>query len=177
MIRRLLALSLLIVVGIPAVVTAKLFVFPTSHAPATADAIAVFRGGQGERLDTALRLLHAGVAKHLVIPNGTVPTWPQANAQCRSQPRTVTCPDPAQDSTRGEAEAIASVARQNGWQSIVLVTSTYHVTRARMLLDRCFGGRVDAVKAGPGLTPARYLQRVTHEWAGVAEAVLVNRDC
>lgn len=161
-----------------AVATASLFLFPRSHTPDHADAVALFVGGRGERLDTAVRLVRAGVATNLVIPNGTVSTWPQANQYCRGHHSfTVYCPSPSTDNTRGEARAIATLARRRGWKSVLLVTSTYHVTRARLLLTRCYKGHVDAVKAGPGLTPARYAQRVAHEWAGLAEAMTVARSC
>jgi uncharacterized SAM-binding protein YcdF (DUF218 family) len=79
--------------------------------------------------------------------------------------------------TRGEARAIAAIAQREGWNHVVVVTSTYHVTRARMLVSRCFNGKVDAVEARPGLTVSRFVSRVTHEWAGLAEAMLVNNGC
>jgi uncharacterized SAM-binding protein YcdF (DUF218 family) len=49
-------------------------------------------------------------------------------------------PDPY--STRGEARAVARMAAARGWRSVLVVTSTYHVTRARLLFDRCVGARV-----------------------------------
>ena len=158
--------------------TAGLFVFPRTHTPLTADAVVTFRGGRGERLDTAVGLMQAGVAKHLVIPSGREPSWPQANRLCRgSRSFSVDCPDPELGTTRGEARAIAALARQKRWRHIVLVTSTYHVTRARVLLSRCFDGKIDAVEARPGLTISRFVTRVNHEWAGLAEAMLVNNGC
>ncbi len=175
---RALAAVVVTFVAVTAVLTARLFLYPSSRTPTRADAVVTFVGGRGERLDTALRLVHAGVARNLVIPNGTAPTWPQANRLCRNRTSfKVFCPDPSPDTTRGEARAISSVARQHGWHSVVLVTSTYHVTRARLLLSRCYDGHVDTVKAGPGLSPGRYLLRVSHEWAGLAEAVIVTRGC
>lgn len=151
---------------------------PSTHTPLSADAVVLFVGGKGERLDTAVRLVEGGLADRLVIPNGTVSTWPQANKLCKGPTSfKVYCPSPDPDTTRGEARAIARVAQQQGWRHIVMVTSTYHVTRARVLLTRCFHGSVDAVSADPGVAPGRYAARVTHEWAGLAEAELVNRDC
>lgn len=160
------------------VVTAALFVFPRTKTPLRADAVVTFRGGLGERLDTAVGLMHAGVAENLVIPNGNVASWPQANRLCQGDfDFDVVCPEPDPETTRGEARAIAEVARRNDWDHVVLVTSTYHVTRARTLLKRCFDGKVDAVEARPGLTVGRFFSRVTHEWAGMAEAMLVNNGC
>ncbi len=178
MIRRLVLLGIVLAAVIGAVATAGLFLWPRTHAPAKADAVVVFVGGKGERLATALRLVKSGVATNLVIPNGTASTWPRANRLCKGPTAfKVVCPKADPDTTRGEARAISAVAEQNQWRSLVLVTSTYHVTRARLLLSRCFAGRLDAVRADPGLTPGRYAARISHEWAGLAEAVLVNRGC
>jgi uncharacterized SAM-binding protein YcdF (DUF218 family) len=173
-IRRLILLGLALVVLVPVIATARLFVWPTTNTPLVADAVVTFRGGRGERLDTAVGLMQAGVAKHLVIPGGMEPSWPQANRLCRGRASfDVDCPNPDVGTTRGEARAIAAIAAREGWDHVVVVTSTYHVTRARVLLSRCFGGKVDAV----GLTITRFVSRVTHEWAGMAEAMLVNNGC
>jgi uncharacterized SAM-binding protein YcdF (DUF218 family) len=43
-------------------------------------------------------------------------------------------------STRGEARTVSRLARERGWRSVVVVTSTFHVTRARMLFRRCYRG-------------------------------------
>jgi uncharacterized SAM-binding protein YcdF (DUF218 family) len=89
----------------------------------------------------------------------------------------VFCPTPDPDTTRGESRAIAAVARGQGWRHVVMVTSTYHVTRARILLSRCFTGDIDAVAADPGLAVPRHAARIGHEVAGLAEAMLVNSGC
>jgi uncharacterized SAM-binding protein YcdF (DUF218 family) len=156
----------------------KYFLFPAAVTPKHADAVVMFVGGRGERLDTSGRLVQAGIAMSLVIPNGRKVGWTQANRLCRGgQSFKVFCPTTTSDNTRGEARAIASVANEQGWQHLLLVTSTYHVTRARLLLSRCFDGNLDAARAGPGVAVARYVSRVSHEIAGVAEATLINRGC
>jgi hypothetical protein len=57
-----------------------------------------------------------------------------------------------------------------------MVTSTYHVRRASLLLDRCYTGEVSTVAAprrtGPGLAAD-----ALHEWAGLVAAVTVQRGC
>jgi uncharacterized SAM-binding protein YcdF (DUF218 family) len=177
-IRRAIVIVVALTLVIGGVLTAGMFLWPKTSKPSRADAVVMFVGGKGERLDTALSLVRKGVAPNLVIPNGLRPTWPQANRLCNgSSSVKVWCPNPDPDTTRGESRAIAGLARQHGWRHLVLVTSTYHVSRARVLLRRCFGGRLDAVAADPDLTVPRHVLRITHEWAGMAEAVLVNRAC
>jgi uncharacterized SAM-binding protein YcdF (DUF218 family) len=47
-------------------------------------------------------------------------------------------PDPY--TTRGEARAVARLADEHGWRSVVVVTSRYHVPRARMIFNRAWNG-------------------------------------
>ncbi len=50
-------------------------------------------------------------------------------------------------STVGEAETIARLARARGWNRIDVVTSEYHVVRARILVERCYHGQLRVVGA------------------------------
>lgn len=178
MIRRAFVLLLAAVLVLGSVAVGRLFLWPATRTPATADAVVMFVGGKGERLSTALRLVQSGVADRLVIPNGNKPTWPQANALCRgTHDFKVFCPTPDPDTTRGESRAIGALAHAQGWRHLVMVTSTYHVTRARILLSRCFGGSIDAIAAEPGLAVPRHASRIAHEIAGLGEAMLVNSGC
>src|SRR5947208_14623489 len=119
----------------------RLFVWPASSTPAHADAVVVLAGGDGERLDKGLELVRAGVAPALVVSTGP-------NRLCTAQYSfEVFCFLPHPDDTRGEAEAIGRIAAQQGWDHVVLVTSDYHATRARLLVERCFSGTVDVTAA------------------------------
>ena len=124
------------------------------------DAIVVLSGGQ-HRLDEGVRLWRQGVAPTLAISDGRNPSWPQANRLC-GRPR-VRCFDPSPYSTRGEARWTAA----QGWDSVVVVTSTYHVRRARDV--RPLRGRP------PGRRRGRAAARQPHRRhrLGVAEIRLV----
>src|SRR5947209_935599 len=139
MIRRVLLILILLFL----IATARLFVWPSTRTPTRADAVVMFVGGRGERLNKALDLMHAGAAPNLVIPNGMRPTWPEANKLCRGPTLfKVWCPAASPDSTRGEVRAIATLAAEQKWVHVVAVTSRYHVTRAHLLLSRCFHGLI-----------------------------------
>ena len=58
-------------------------------------------------------------------------------------------PDPY--STRGEAEAFARLAAKRGWRSVIVVSSRYHLVRARMLFERCYDGRVATASSNGSL--------------------------
>lgn len=118
-------------------------------APARADAVVVLSGGLNGRLDPALALMRRRVASTLVVSGAFHDAkWPKARRLCRGAYEVgyrVECIEPAPFSTRGEARAIARLARRRAWRTIVVVTSEFHVTRSKVLIDRCWGGKVDFV--------------------------------
>jgi uncharacterized SAM-binding protein YcdF (DUF218 family) len=164
----LLLVGLLVVTAIAANV--RLFVYPASSTPAHADAVVVLAGGEGERLDRGLDLIRRGVSSNLVLSTGP-------DRICGAQHDfAVYCFLPDPDDTRGEAEAIGRIAEREGWHHLVLVTSDYHATRARLLLERCFSGTLDVSTASSDKSPLPLLWAIGHEWGGLAEAAL-HRDC
>jgi uncharacterized SAM-binding protein YcdF (DUF218 family) len=112
-------------------------------APRHADAVIVLSGGR-ERLPPALALVRRGVAPVLAISSVShTRSWPLARRLCKRA--WVLCFDAKPYSTRGEAETVARLARRHGWTNIVVVTSSFHVTRAHMLFRRCYHGGLSLV--------------------------------
>ncbi len=141
-----------------------------------ADAVVVLSGGRSDRLPKGLELVQSGVAPTLVISDGRAQGYPQANKLCRGgQPFRVICflPDPY--STRGEAEGIARLARKYHWRSLVVVTSRYHVFRARVLVERCFHGPLAVVGSMPSLK--NLLNGALQEWPKLVYEETVVRSC
>jgi len=167
-----------IIVAIVGGTTVALFVWPAGDRVANPDAVVLFVGGRGERLTTALELIELHGTDALVIPNGTVPTWPEANRLCHQpQPFRVFCPIPRPDTTRGEARAIAQLAEQQRWDRLAMVSSDYHISRARLLLSRCFDGELAVERADSGLGLFDRSVRIGHEWIGFTRARLLDRSC
>jgi len=135
---------LLLVAGLVAlwlVAVAFLFVWPRADAPPKhADAVVVLSGGLDRRLDPALQLVRQGVAPTLVISSPNRGNWPKARKLCKAGASGfhVVCFQAQPYSTQGEARAIARLAAAHHWTRVVVVTSTFHVTRARMLIERCY---------------------------------------
>jgi uncharacterized SAM-binding protein YcdF (DUF218 family) len=127
-----------------AVLAAVLFLWPPRHVPQHADAVIVLAGARGPRLTRGLALARRGVAPVLVISDAWSPTWVEANRLCagRPAPAPVLCFHPDPYSTRGEAGSVARLAANHHWTSVLVVTSRYHIVRAGILFDRCFGGAV-----------------------------------
>ena len=160
-----------------AIASAVLFVWPPRHRAARADAVIVLAGARGPRLAEGLELVRRGVAPVLVVSDGWSPTWPQANRLCAGGPAPVrvACFHPDPYSTRGEARAFARLAARRGWRSVVVVSSRYHIARARILFERCFHGAVYA--DGARESPWRRLLAAPSETVKLAYALTLRRGC
>jgi uncharacterized SAM-binding protein YcdF (DUF218 family) len=160
-----------------AIAAAALFVWPPRGSGGRADAAVVLAGGPGDRLAEAMALVREGAAPVLVVSDGWSPTWPEANRLCagRPAPVPVVCVHPDPFSTRGEAEAFARLAASRGWKSVVLVSSRYHLVRARMLFQRCYDGTVST--ASPSGTLLDRVVAAPIETVKLGYALLVRRSC
>jgi uncharacterized SAM-binding protein YcdF (DUF218 family) len=173
-----LVLAALTVLIVFSVATARLFVWPSTDHVDHVDAIVLFAGGRGERLALAERLMDAGIARNLVIPNGQAAGWPEGNRACTEARRyAVRCLRPDPDTTIGEARAIAALARDESWDRVLIVTSSYQLARAGLLLGRCFDGDVLTTRAQPDLGLLAWASRVGHEWIAWSWAGVVARAC
>jgi uncharacterized SAM-binding protein YcdF (DUF218 family) len=156
---------------------AFLFVWPQEDEVSRADAVVVLSGGRKFRLEKGLELVRDGVSDTLVISDGRADDWPEANALCANGADgfRVLCFKPDPYSTQGEAQAVARLGRARGWRTVAVVTSTFHVYRARLLFERCFAGDVAAIGAEYKL---RYLPLALFwETGKLAHALTVDRDC
>jgi len=162
------------VVGV--VLTVAFFLRPASDRVVRADAVVVPSGDYGERAAAALRLIDRGVASTLVLVGE--PDSQAFQDLCRGGQRfEVVCLRPHPDNTRAEARATAQLARTRAWRTVAVVTSTYHVTRARVLWERCFQGRVLMVDAHPSYSRSVVARSLVHEWGGLLQATFVSRTC
>jgi uncharacterized SAM-binding protein YcdF (DUF218 family) len=114
------------------------------------DAIVSLDGDRPRRLRQAVKLAveltATGVAPTLVVVRAETAA-PELLAEA-SLPFEILSVLPEPATTRGEARAIARLARQRGWQRILVVTSTYHVPRARMIFRRSVECDLAFVSAG-----------------------------
>jgi uncharacterized SAM-binding protein YcdF (DUF218 family) len=162
---------LVVVVGAFVAATLWLFVLAPSAHPRHDDAIVVLAGDR-DRLDTGLRLLREDVAPTLVLSRDPAP-WHRAAELCARSD--FVCIHAHPYSTQGEAETVRRLARRHGWHRIVVVTSRYHLRRARMLFRRCLHSTPAFVAAST--TFWDYVENIPWEWAKLVYQATIDRGC
>lgn len=152
---------------------ANLFYYPQLSEPAKADAIVVLAGAASERLPVGRNLADDGYAPELVLSTTDTPGNRITDLYCDyySSP-TLTCFLPEPLTTRGEARAVARLAADNGWDSLIVVTSRYHLLRAETNISQCSTAELTMVPSEPELSPRQWLDRFVEETGGLAAAAL-----
>ncbi len=117
--------------------------------PHRADAVVVLAGDDDARVPVGIRLVADGLAPLLALSREGGAGWlGRRYCEGRTSLRAL-CFRADPYSTRGEARSVAELARRRGWSSIVVVTSGYHVRRARLLFRRCLGDVHVAFRGAP----------------------------
>ena len=130
----------------------------TDARPDTTDAIVVLTGGAG-RLDRGLDLLRRGAARRLLVTGVAPGVRPVDLATRYRAPAALfaCCVDlgPEAVDTRSNARETARWAKGHGYRSLRIVTSDWHMARARMELRAALGPDVailgDGVRTEPRL--------------------------
>jgi uncharacterized SAM-binding protein YcdF (DUF218 family) len=157
-----------------------LFVWPTQDHPGHAAAIIVLAGDAEHRFPRALALARAGVAPVLVVSDGARSSWAPARKLCAHPGNhgfRVVCFRPAPYSTRGEARGALALAERNRWRSLLVVTSTYHVFRARMLFGRCLDGHARVYATGTSTSLAWLPLKMVTETIKLGLSLTTRRGC
>ena len=64
------------------------------------------------------------------------------------------------------------MAAQHHWHSVIVVTSKYHVSRARMIIDRCLPGKLMVIAAPGRPSPGTWAYQFLYQTGGYARAWL-----
>ena len=153
-------------------VALRLFGVPRVDAAVAADAVVALDGDRPRRLREAVGLAAAGVAPVAVVVRANE-VAPELLAAPELPFELISfVPDPS--TTRGEARGVAALARERGWRRLVVVTSTYHVTRARMIFRR--GVRCELRFVSAGCRGRRLPRHALSESAKLALALVIRRS-
>jgi uncharacterized SAM-binding protein YcdF (DUF218 family) len=151
---------------------------PTVNRATRADAVVVLGPPTKDgRLGTGLTLINQGYAGNLVISLNS-PKQREARQVCEAPPAgvSVTCFTPNPATTQGEAQNIRRLAAAQHWNTIIVVTSTYHVSRARMIIRRCFDGTLEVVAARPHISLLDWAYQFAYQTGGYLKAA-ISRGC
>jgi uncharacterized SAM-binding protein YcdF (DUF218 family) len=139
------------------------------------DAVIMLGGAASERLPVARQFQAEFHVPVLVISHTDTFGNRAADEACNSTASpnaAVICFRPPDLDTRGEAVAISSLIKANGWKSITVVTSSYHLTRAARLIGQCTTADVQMVASHPDLDLGQWLRRFVIETGGLIDASL-----
>lgn len=143
------------------------------------DAVIMLGGAAAERLPVAQQMQRDYGIPVLVLSHTDTPGNTAADAACNSSAfpsAQLLCFRPDEYDTRGEARAIGRIAEANGWKSITVVTSSYHVARAQRLMEQCTTADVQMVNSHPKLSLGQWLRRFVIETGGLID-VSVRPEC
>ena len=163
---------LLVVAVVFAAATLRLFVFPATDQPTHVNGILSLNGGnEMAREALAVSLAEKGYAPVLLFSQG----GEASDTSCPKVPRVaVVCFVDGAGNTRGEAEFAGRYAERHHWHSMMIVPGRDQATRARVLTERCFSGRVVVVPISES-RPA--LRDIADQWGGLLDTFLVHRGC
>lgn len=171
-----LVLALLVMVTVTAA-GVPVFVHPQTDPLEPADAIVVLGGTAYERFDLGLDLAERGYAPRLLISRSTGADDHEMDRYCAGDhPFRVDCFVPDPWTTQGEAREIRRRADAEGWRHIIVITFTPHVSRARYIVGKCFGGRITMVASPSPSGPLFWAWMYIRQSAGYLRA-FADRGC
>jgi hypothetical protein len=170
------------------------YVNPRTDPLRKADAIFIL-AGYGDRRAYGFFLYQQGWARNVVISNPIGRSQPSyenkwINKWCEStmygadllpEPKpwptsTKYCPNPDPQTTLGEARALRKLAAEHGWHTVIVVTFRPHISRARFIFERCFGGNVIMAASPMDIPPAQWAYEYVYQTVGFVKA-LFGEDC
>lgn len=91
---------------------------------------------------------------------------------CRDPALNVLCVHPDPLTTQGEAQNLGRIAREQGWRSVTVLSQRSHMTRARVLMERCFDGEVRMVPRDVQSGAVTWIRVMVYESAAMVKTWL-----
>jgi len=88
----------------------------------------------------------------------------------------VICFHPEPFTTQGEARALQAMSQQHGWESANVLTAQHHITRARVIIDRCYKGDVKMIKYDADLSFPEWAYSYAYQSAAFVKVAL-HQEC
>lgn len=176
--RRILAGAVLLVLVAFLVVSVRLYVFPVKDAVSPVDAVIVIGPVEPWRLELAGDLIDEGVSDVIAIARPPV----RADASYCDPQRynaDLWCFAPEPATTQGEAIWVRGMARQEGWNDVLVITRDWHIERTRFVFESCLGDEATVAVTGAADDPrlVEVAWQFLYQTGGFAKAVFVTPGC
>lgn len=138
-----LMLAVVLLLPVPLIMQAG-FYLVVDQPPGPADAIVVFSGDRGTRMEKAAALYHEGYAPSVLISGGEVyqgvimARVMKDHALRLGVPEAAVLLEEEADSTYQNAENTLAILQQNHMNNVLVVTSDYHTRRTAWVLDSIY---------------------------------------
>ncbi len=153
-----------------------LYVTPPSDEPKHADVLFVL-GPPDQRMVYAEQLMQQGYAPTLAV-SSPVDKDGRFTADVCGDHRSyrIICFHSDPFTTQGEARALRDLSNQYGWKSANVLTAQFHVTRARVIVGRCYSGDMQMVADRMDLSLISWAYQYLYQSAAFVKVAL-HPDC
>ena len=135
-------------------------------------------GGLTQTALYAQGLVQQGAAPVLVLSDPYAPDdGLPVHAACASQPvgYRIICFTPDPSTTRGEAEEVRALATANHWNRVAVVAPVFHISRARLLMRRCYSGTLLMLRLPVHVSWAMWTYQYLRQTSGYIKAGFLRR--
>ncbi|PPF11523.1 YdcF family protein [Rathayibacter rathayi] len=162
--------------GIPLYVTP-----PIDPIPEQADAVFVLGPSTRARVEFARRIITSGATDTMVLSVGPgemgAPYEDKKYKKCNEPGGDVLCYSADPLTTQGEARQLRDLAAEYGWDHVIVITSSPHLVRAKMILQRCYSGDLSMVPSGEPMGLDYLVGQYFYQTGGFLKAFLVTNNC
>ncbi|SEJ41169.1 hypothetical protein [Demequina mangrovi] len=160
-----------------AVVGWPFFVAPAHDEPRAVDAVYVIGPPTDARMALAETMVADGLADTVVVSLSDSAeereVLPEASRVCdEPQDYAVLCSQPEPFTTRGEARWMRDLVAAEGWESVAVITVTPHLTRTRVIMERCWNGDIVYIDSQETLMPWEWAHHYLYQSAAFVKVAL-----
>ncbi|WP_169747739.1 YdcF family protein [Demequina subtropica] len=155
-----------------------LYVTPASDEPRAVDAVYVIGPPTDFRMAVAEQMVADGLTGTVVVSltdDDGRQAWERASELCDGAVEidfSLECRMPDPFTTRGEARWLRELVDQHGWESVAVVTFTPHLTRTRVIMERCWSGDIVYVDSREPITLGYWAYQYAYQSAAFVKVAL-----
>ncbi|MEW1808866.1 YdcF family protein [Pseudarthrobacter sp. NPDC080039] len=134
-------------------------------------------GPPNDRIAYTEQLMRQGAAGTLAVSSPVDPAGQFAAPICKAAATyPVICFHPEPFTTRGEARTLQALSQHHGWSSANVLTAQFHITSARVIVNRCYTGNLLMLDYNAHLSLTAWAHQYVYRSAAFVKAAL-HPDC